>query len=156
MATCASNPIPLTDLPMDVHALVGRRLIISWSCTRRSRDIGGDHALERVQFKVSVQPLDRQHAMIEAWLESGPGGTRTRTILASTSRPCHLSGDDRMTHIDVAGNDGQRILTLSITPDGSCIVYAQSTLVREAGLGGGAYDPPTLLPPGDQRVAQSA
>jgi hypothetical protein len=43
-----------------------------------------------------------------------------------------------------------------MTADDARIVYAQTPLIREAGLAGGAYDPPLLHRVDDERVAQTA
>jgi len=138
----------------DAAAKVGG-VVISWPCTRRARDRrGGEPALERVSCVLSIQPLDAQHAAIECWIESS--GVRLKTVLHSTTRPCSINGDAAMTHIDATAANGTRLLALSINHAHQRIVYAQSTLLREAGFCGGTFDPPMLLATIDQRIAQSA
>ena len=105
---------------------------------------------------LSVQPLDRQHAVVEAWLESADTGMRMQTILQSNSRPCTITCLDRLIHMDIDASGGLRLLTLSMTADDARVVYAQTPLIRDAGLAGGAYDPPLVQRADDEHVAQTA
>lgn len=153
MTTLASKPRSMHSTSPGVAATVGG-IVVSWPCTRRSRNARTEGRLERISCVLSVQPLDAQHAAIECWIESG--GVRLKTILQSTTRPCSINADAAMTHIDATAANGTRLLALSINHADQRIVYAQSMLLREAGFGGGAYDPPLLRAMTEDRIAQSA
>jgi hypothetical protein len=138
----------------DGRALVGCRLLMRWTCTRRTRELADGQALERGACVVAVQPLDAQHAVIECWVESG--GVRQLTILHSTTRPCALASSAEMMHLDVLAADGSGLLALSIHAADGSVAYVRSPLLREAGFLAGTYDPPTLQAMTDIRIAQSA
>ena len=153
MRTLANTPVPLTAAPTDVDVLVGRRVMLCWTRTQRAGAAASGRSLERMRFTLSVQPMDRHRAVIEAWLESDDEG-RGRTILHSTSRPCTMSTHAGLIHVDIAGFDDDCVLALSIEPEGG-VVYARSSLLRDGGFEAGNYDPPSLLRV-EGRIPQSA
>ena len=154
--------------------LVGCRLEVRWTAVvAAARDRlgvcdshGRGHA--RVGFVISVEPVDENHALLEAWLETPKG---SRSVLRRQPARYEFACANLLVHFD-AVLDGRRVVALSmaaksVCPDGhgspawsdetwrgaggpqrDGVLYAWSPLPGEIGLGPGAYDPPQarLLP----------
>ncbi|MHC5113124.1 MAG: hypothetical protein ACYTGP_01690 [Planctomycetota bacterium] len=96
---------------------------------------------------VTLEPVDTEHALLEAWVE-GPRGVRPTVARQPVSCTSGVHGG--FLHAD-AHLDGRRVLAVSVptepkpaTPDGlRPIMFAQSTLLAAAGFPPGGCDPPT-------------
>lgn len=141
MTTAADNISLLNAGVGDAALTPGERAIIAWSCIRKRR---GQSAapLERARFLLGLHVLDRQHGMLEAWLESD--GNRVQTVLAAISRPLTLCAHAGMTHVDIAGADGSCLLSMTLANAGRRVIYARTSLLAQSSLVGGTYDPPAL------------
>jgi hypothetical protein len=80
--------------------------------------------------------------MIEAYVEVE--NQRVRTVLHPTARPYVITLAAGLTHIDIAGSKGERLLGLSIADEDHRLVYVHTSLLREAGMPAGACDRPLL------------
>jgi hypothetical protein len=122
---------------------IGTRRVIVWSCTRKA-GVGNGRMLERLEFVLSVQPLDRGHAMVEAWLESQ--GDRLRTIHPSRQHRCQMADGSGMLHIDASDEHGECLAMLSLASRGDReqLLYAQTALLAQAGFLAGGYDAPSM------------
>ena len=143
VTTIASNPKAIAP---PRQRWIGERFLIAWPCMRLARGERGSErrGLERVQFVVSVEPMDRHHAALEAWMECE--GQPPRHLLERQTRRCVITEDGAMLHIDQPDHDEQRLLalTLSRTDAGARLVYARTTLLSQAGFASGVFDAPTL------------
>ena len=117
-------------------ALAGSSVEVRWSAVTAET---GRH--RRIELVLELHPVDGEHALLEAWLETPSG---QRTILKRGPVACTICRDDELFHLD-AHLEGRRIVALSIDtrPTGSRILFARSDLLERAGLAPGAYDPPT-------------
>ena len=154
MTTLANNPMTRHVTHADSASVIGQRLVVAWPCTRRTKGVARDHLLERASCIVAVRTLDPQRASIECWTESE--GRRQRTVLHSTIWPCARESRGHLLHVDIAAGDGSRLLTLTIDESSQRVLFAQSTLLRDAGFCGATYGPPALRITSEARVAQSA
>ena len=105
-----------------------------------SPDMGtNNHRPSRIDFVLSIQLLEEDHAIFEAWVELP--NTR-KTVFSSQPLSCSVSFDEMFLHIDCT-YEKKRLIALSIS-DEDVIAYAQSDLLREAGFKGGRFEPPSL------------
>jgi hypothetical protein len=118
---------------------LGQGFVIAWSCIRRRRDADGER-LEHAKFHIAIQPIDAQHGVIEAWLESD--GRLVGTALSPVTHRMTSSVHGGLVHVDIADVDNVCLLSLTLTRMDHRVVYARSSLVAEGGLIGGTYDPP--------------
>ena len=129
-----TSPHMAPDLACPV--LAGQSIEVRWTA------ITADTASHRrIEFVLEIHPVDGEHALLEAWLETPSG---QRTIMKRGPVACTISRDDELLHLDAHLED-RRIVALSIDPrpSGSRILFARSDLLERAGLAPGAYDPPT-------------
>lgn len=147
----------------------GRIVQVRWPSVRfgaPGRDEGGSGGgaakAGRVEFVLSVEPLDREHAMLEAWIESA-GGAR-QAVFERKPVKAQIAADGAILHIDAWSGDpesGERLAAISIRTDPSDSVprrptFAQTCLMRAAGFRAGTYDPPVLHRADAQPDAASA
>ncbi len=136
----------LTDSP---RIPMNRFLEIRWSSLNclelegfgvsSSDKVANSHRPCRIDFVLSIQLLEEDHAIFEAWVEL----PKTRkTVFSSQPLACSVSSDETFLHIDCT-YEKKRLIALSIT-DNDVIAYAQSDLLLEAGYKGGRFEPPTL------------
>ena len=141
-------------------ALGGRRIELRWTAVvseandRLKACAASRLSLCRVTFVIALLHINEQHAILEAWLETPSG---RRTIITRRTVACEVAFDGTLLHID-AYLDSRRIVALSMAPDDphQHLLYAQSPLPSEAGLGPGACDPPTAGLHAIERDAASA
>jgi len=140
-----------------------RTIRVQWSSTRCVAAGEGHERMAKLEFVLSVQPLDRDHAMLEAWIESDQGGRRV--VFERRPVRAQVSFDDRLMHIDLkSGGEAQpddRLAAISLFIDDSAPasrrpLFAQTSLMGAAGFGAGTYDPPIFRQPDSQRDAASA
>ena len=136
----------LTDTP---RIPMNRFLEICWSSLNyhelekfgvSSSDKGANnHRPRRIDFVLTIQLLEENHALFEAWIELP---NMRKTVFSRQPLTCCVSSDETFLHIDCT-YEKKRLIALSITEDG-VIAYAQSDLLLEAGFKGGRFEPPTL------------
>ena len=136
----------LTDSP---RIPMNRFLEIRWSSLNclelegfgvsSSDKVANNYRPCRIDFVLSIQLLEEDHAIFEAWVELP--NTR-KTVFSSQPLACSVSSDETFLHIDCT-HEKKRLIALSITDD-DVIAYAQSDLLLEAGYKGGRFEPPTL------------
>lgn len=133
-------------------ATVGQSFEVRWSSLRHEEATA--RRVARVEFVLRLEIINRDHAVVEAWVES-PGGRRQ--ILERQPMRITLEVDERSMQVDVFDehssppHPGARIAALSI-PRGTASngsngspLYAQTTLLRKAGFAAGTHDRPRLL-----------
>lgn len=120
---------------------VATHLQVRWTAAVARR--AGGHA--RMALTIALRAVDAQHLLFEAWIET-PDGPRAlferRPIAGSIVR------DGGYLHAD-ASHDGRRLIALTLADQGQGggrprALYAQSCLLRDAGLRPGAFDPPSV------------
>ncbi|HRQ76258.1 MAG TPA: hypothetical protein PK098_10105 [Phycisphaerales bacterium] len=96
----------------------------------------------RIAFVITLQLLAKDRGLLEAWLDLGG---RRQSILAPVHVVCDVLRHDSMVHIDAhaEGANARRLLAVSFVDHQDKPAFAQSPLLAEAGLPGGAWDPPT-------------
>lgn len=122
---------------------------VCWTSTRSVAEPKRPHALGRVDFVLSVEPISPNRAMAEAWVESA--GHR-RSILTRQSVRCVMTCDNRVANLELSretsdGDERLAALTLHIDMEDQVSLrplYARTPLLAEAGFAGGTYDPPTI------------
>lgn len=110
-----------------------------WLGSGHPEESVNNHRPRRIDFVLTIQILEADHAIFEAWIELPKG---RKTILPRQPLSCETSSDETFLHIDCK-HDGKRLLALSMTSDEST-TYAQSDLLAEAGFRGGTFDPPRI------------
>lgn len=113
--------------------------------------VANNHRPRRIDFVLTIQLLEEDHAIFEAWVELP--NTR-KTVFSRQPLTCCVSSDETFLHIDCIYEE-KRLIALSITDD-DVIAYAQSDLLLEAGFKGGRFEPPTLRRFNSDREVASA
>jgi hypothetical protein len=96
----------------------------------------------RAEIVLSLQFVDRDHALIEMWLHASGANKRPKRLVNRQPVSCNTSRSSGMLHIDVSLN-GRRAVALSIADDDR-LMYAQCALLADLDFPGGAYHPPAL------------
>lgn len=132
-------------------------LRVVWPAMRSQPDARGVPHLARVAFTLAVDVLDDQHAMIEAWTESPD---HRGTVFHRQPVRCEIAHDDRFLHLDATSDDGERWLRLTVSVDESTDaarpVFAQTSLIAQAGFAAGSFDPPMLHQQPAAKIAATA
>jgi hypothetical protein len=123
-----------------------RTLTVSWSATGVRLD-GPRHRLGQRTVVLQLELLSPDSAMLEAWLESD---NSVRNIWPRAVIPLACRCEDGFVHLDAPLNrasSDRRLFSLSFSvgPDHQLeLLFAQTSLLKEAGFTGGSYDPPAL------------
>ncbi|MCP3902692.1 MAG: hypothetical protein GY715_03570 [Planctomycetes bacterium] len=134
-------PEPAAFDPRATHPGIELR----WTATVRGT--GDRPGLQRRTLVVTLSPVDREHAVLEAWIETPHG---LRPVVARHPVVCPNSVHDGFLHAD-AVIDGRRVLAVSLPLDMDAgppprlrsVMFIQSALLADAGFAPGGFDPPT-------------
>jgi len=124
-------------------------LRVVWQAMRTRPDARGVPRLARVAFTLAIDVLDEQHAMIEAWTESRD---QRGTVFHRQLVRCDITHDGRHLHLDATDDHGHRWLRLTVPADTLAHdsrehvrpVFAQTSLLAQAGFAAGTFDPPVM------------
>lgn len=96
----------------------------------------------RIAFVITLQLLAPDRGVMEAWIDLGE---RRQTVISPIPVVCDVLRDESILHIDAytEGAHARRLLAASFVDHQDKPAFAQSPLLAEAGLPGGAWDPPT-------------
>jgi len=105
----------------------------------------GPPRLVRERLSLAIDVLDDGHAMLEAWIERPD---HRGTILHRQPVKCAVLRNERFLHLDAIVDDGACWLRLSVqserVADPVRPVFAQTSLLEQAGFVAGAFDPPAM------------
>ena len=143
----------MTLMEHNLHAVsspwIGQAVEVGWS-SLRDQGAGRPPHLLRAEFILRIEILNRDHALVESWVESDGA---SREVFRRRTVRLLLGSDERFVHIDVAADDrpdGQRLAALTLetrtnSPLVHRLVYAQTSLLHDAGFHAGSCDRPRLM-----------
>lgn len=126
---------------------LGRAMELRWPATIALANqpegvvLDGATGHAEVAVVIAVEPVDRQHVIVESWLELP---RRRQTLLPRRTLPGRWERHGRLAHLDVTSEEGLRILRATVMDDEDRLLFAATDLLAEAGFGPGTADPPGL------------
>ena len=144
-------------LPLPLPPCINQRIDVQWSATTSAFN-GRRHQFVRSSLVISLQMTSVQRGIIESWLESPDG---RRCILPRASMAIETSVSNGYWHVDVQSSSPeseQNVASFTFRVDPASadfveLVFARTSLLRQAGFSGGIFDPPILI---NQNVAHAA